>query len=246
MFARALFDMDLIIVVGGDGTINEVINGLLHEGGGKIIHRPLLAIIPVGTANVLAQELSIPTNVNDALHRVLTGSPKSIALGRIDSRYFTLMAGVGIDGETVLHVNSKLKCLFGKGAYVMSGIIRLLAHKPPVITVQTGSTKMSGTCAVIGNSGWYAGRFHVTSHAHVTEPTLDICLFRGRGRLALLKFIIGVITRKHLRFRNVYYEKCTSVEITSAELVHVQVDGDYFGTLPARVAIIPDALEVVC
>ena len=245
-FARELAGRDTIIVAGGDGTINEVINGLLLSDNTEASNKSSLAIIPLGTANVLANELSIPERIEDAVHLALTGVARKISLGRINGRYFSLMAGIGFDGETVLNVRSSIKRLSGKGAYILSGILNLLRYNPSIINVKTDRTNISGTTAVIGNTHFYAGRFHVTSKASISEPSLDLCLFMGKRRKDMLKYVFGVITERHLKYNDVYYEKCSQLEISSAGTVHIQVDGDYFGTLPVKIDIVPDALNIIC
>lgn len=245
-FARELAGRDTIIVAGGDGTINEVINGLLLSDNTEASNKPSLAIIPMGTANVLANELSIPERIEDAVHLALTGVARKISLGRINGRYFSLMAGIGFDGETVLGVNRSIKRLSGKGAYILSGIMNLLRYNPSIINIKTERTNISGTNAVIGNTHFYAGRFHVTSKASITEPSLDLCLFMGKRRKDMLKYVFGVITERHLMYKDVYYEKCSHLEISSFGTVHIQVDGDYFGTLPVKIDVVHEALNIIC
>jgi len=104
-FAKGLKKTDRIVVAGGDGTINEVINGLLSSEDPETKEIPV-SIIPIGTANVLAKELGIPEDIDGAIHRLLSGSARKISLGRINSRYFSLMAGIGFDGETVMGVKN--------------------------------------------------------------------------------------------------------------------------------------------
>lgn len=245
-FARELSGKDTIIVAGGDGTINEVINGLLISDNTEASKKPSIAVIPLGTANVLANELSIPGRVEDAVHLAITGVPRNVSLGRINGRYFSLMAGIGFDGETVLGVSSRIKRLSGKGAYILSGIINLLRYNPPIVNIKTDRTNISGTTAVIGNTHFYAGRFHVTSKAGISEPFLDLCLFKGKRRRDMLRYVFGVISERHLNYKDVYYEKCSHLDISSVGTVHIQVDGDYFGTLPVKINVVPDALNIIC
>ena len=245
-FARELSRKDRIIVVGGDGTINEVINGLLLYDNPEALIKPSLAIIPMGTANVLAYELSIPCDIEDAARLALSGVARKISLGRINGRYFSLMAGIGFDGETVLRVSSAVKRFSGKGAYILSGIINLFSYNPPTINVKTDSNNLSGTTAVIGNTRSYGGKYYVTLKADVSEPFLDLCLFMGKRRMDMLRYVFGVIFKRHINNKDVYYEKCSRLEISSAGTVHIQIDGDYFGTLPVSIDVVPDALNIIC
>jgi YegS/Rv2252/BmrU family lipid kinase len=245
-FARDHSDTGLILVAGGDGTFNEVINGLLKSERRLPADKcAALALIPAGTANVLAKELGIPEDIEQAVRLALTGSPKKISLGRINNRYFSLMAGIGFDGRTVFGVNDTVKRFTGKGAYILSGIIALTGYKPPIIRFKTEKNELTGSMAVIGNSSFYGGYFRVTPEASPTEPLLDLCIFKGKRRIDVLRYVGGVITDRHLGFHDVRYEKCMGIEAESDDTVHIQVDGDYMGTLPATINAVPDAVRLI-
>ena len=236
----------LIIVAGGDGTFNEVINGILSSKESAAKKKIVtLAFIPLGTTNVLAKELNIPENVGKAVHLALTGTAKKISLGRINGRYFALMAGIGFDGEAVLRAKDSIKKISGKEAYIFSGINALIKYNPSLIEVKTSEGTFTGYTAVVGKAKCYGGNFHVTPQASLTEPLLDLCLFKGKTRKDLVRFIIGVIRERHLNFNDVFYGKFSEMEITSNEEVHVQIDGDYFGTLPAKIDVVKDAISLV-
>ena len=237
----------LIIVAGGDGTFNEVINGILSSKESAAKKKIVtLAFIPLGTTNVLAKELNIPENVGEAVHLALTGTAKKISLGRINGRYFALMAGIGFDGEAVLRAKDSMKKISGKEAYIFSGINALIKYNPSLIEVKTSEGTFTGYTAVVGKAKCYGGNFHVTPQASLTEPLLDLCLFKGKTRKDLIRFISGVIRERHLNFNDVFYGKFSELEITSNEEVHVQIDGDYFGTLPAKIDVVKDAISLVC
>jgi YegS/Rv2252/BmrU family lipid kinase len=244
-FARGVSGSDLIIIAGGDGTINEVINGILSSD--TAVRRGVpLAVIPLGTANVLAKELNIPEKIEDALKLALTGSAQMVSLGRINGRYFSLMTGIGFDADTVAGVkDGAVKRILGKGAYIVSGINVLRKYEPALITVRTPDHELSGYTAVIGNSHFYGGRYSITPKASIREPLLDICVFRGKKRIDMLRYIRGVLTCKHLDFEDVSYVKASEVEVISEDIVHVQVDGDYLGMLPAKIDVIKDAVSFV-
>ena len=244
-FARAFCNTDRIVIAGGDGTINEVINGIMFSKKNSQSSISL-AIIPLGTVNVLAKELCIPEDIEKAVNLALTGSTHRIALGRINGHFFSLMAGIGFDGETVLGVkNNIVKKISGRAAYIISGIKALRKYDPPLISVNTSEGILSGYTAVVGNARCYGGHFHVTPNASVTEPMLDVCIFNGRTRKALLRFIKGIIIKKHLKSEDTAYMKTKEMNITSDGKVHIQVDGDYFGTLPVKIDVIDDAVSLV-
>jgi diacylglycerol kinase family enzyme len=169
-FARELSDTDLLIVAGGDGTFNEVINGVLSSKS-SISARIPLAFLPVGTTNVLAKELGIPESIEKSIHLALTGTPRKISVGRVFitrhsspvTRYFCLMAGIGFDGETVLGVKDNIvKKISGKGAHILSGIKTLIRYNPPLLKIKTSKGELTGYTAVIGKASCYGGYFKVT------------------------------------------------------------------------------------
>jgi diacylglycerol kinase (ATP) len=247
VFSSALSGTDRVIIAGGDGTFNEVINGMLTPGKDLTERRSIpLAIIPLGTANVLAGELGIPVDIESAVQIALTGTVKKISLGRINGHFFSLMAGIGYDGETVHRFSLGVKRVFGKGAYVLSGIQTLTGYNPSLILLKTQKETFTGFSAVIGNACRYGGNYQVTPKADITASQLDLCLLKSKTRKKLIRFIKGVILNNHLELDDVIYRKISKLEITSRDTVHVQVDGDYFGTLPVTIEVAKDSIEFVC
>jgi diacylglycerol kinase (ATP) len=259
-FARKAVDKSpsLIIAAGGDGTFNEVINGI---AGSEIP----MAILPFGVTNVLAKELGIPENVEGAMELAVNCTPKRVSLGKIvrsyeanennppfppllkvgegGFRYFCLMAGIGFDGEAVFGINKTLKRIAGKGAYIYSGIKTLFRFNPAELTFNIDGKTYSGYSAIIGKVAKYGGNFKVTPDARLAEPALYICLLKGKKRLDILRYVFGIITGRHLRFNDVEYIKARSIEISGN--AHIQLDGDYFGMAPAKVEVVPDTLRLV-
>ncbi|MBI4849944.1 MAG: diacylglycerol kinase family lipid kinase [Nitrospirae bacterium] len=244
-FAKSLSGVDRIITVGGDGTLNEVINGVLSPENTDPANVPL-ALIPLGTTNVLAKELLIPEDIEKAVELALTGTARNICLGRINGRYFASMAGIGFDAEAVLGVkNNLIKKISGKAAHVVSGFKVLTQYGPPLINIKTPENEFTGYTVVAGNAKNYGGQFSITPHASIIEPLLEVCIFKGKTRKDLLRFIIGVISGRHLKFKDVLCQKTSGLELTSGGEVHIQIDGDYFGTLPAKIDVVKDALNFV-
>ncbi len=212
-----------IIAAGGDGTFNEVANGLTGTD------MPM-SILPVGTTNVLAKELGIPENIEKALS-LIQREPSRIFPARIKldgkERYFLLMAGIGFDGEAVYGVNKKLKRLSGKLAYIMSGFKNFLYYAPVPMMIKIDQTEVSGYNAVICKSACYGGYFKMAPDANLREPSLYAVVFTEKNRLSLLRYVAGVITARHTVFRDVKYTKASSVIIEPER--HVQIDGDYLG-----------------
>lgn len=246
----------LVIAAGGDGTYNEVANGLAFS------NIPM-AILPLGTTSVLAKELKIPSNIERALNIALNGKTQKIHLGRITSmqgngqrsevrtlmRYFLLMAGIGFDGEAVLGLNEKMKRYIGKGSYILSGIKTLIKYNPSLITLRWHDTangaeiSNAGYVAIIGKGSCYGGNFKITPDAKLTEPWFYVFLAHKKRRFDLIRYAAGIISRSHLNFKDISYFKASDIEIQGD--AHIQIDGDYFGSLPAKIDVATDALKLV-
>ncbi|HET6515098.1 MAG TPA: diacylglycerol kinase family protein, partial [Thermodesulfovibrionales bacterium] len=142
--------ISLIMAAGGDGTLNEVINGIVHTDVS-------MAILPMGTTNVLAKELGIPEDIEGAVNRALKGRPRAVSLGRITvgqlpsplTRYFCLMAGIGFDGDAVYRFSTSLKRFSGKAAYILSGMKTLLHYSPEPLTFSMDGKSCRGYSAII-------------------------------------------------------------------------------------------------
>jgi diacylglycerol kinase (ATP) len=234
----------LIIAAGGDGTFNEVINGI---AGSEIP----MAILPLGTTNVLAKEIGIPENVKGAMEIAVTGTTKIISLGKIlitrpsslVPRYFVLMAGIGFDGEAVFGINETFKKISGKGAYIFSGLKVLPVFNPHELTFDIDGKTYSGYSAIISKTAKYGGDFKITPDARLTDPTLYICLFKGKKRLDVLRYVFGIATGSHLRFKDIEYLKANRIQIDGN--AHIQIDGDYFGMTPAKIEVAPNTLRLI-
>ena len=248
----------LVIAAGGDGTYNEVANGLVRS------NIPM-AILPLGTTSILARELHIPMALKKALAIALNGTILTVNLGKITftrhdswshqtslvTRYFLLMAGIGFDAEATLHVNERIKKLTGKGAYFLSGVQALLHYNPGPITLSirqgTADSGPPGTVtgygAIVGKACYYGGTFKATPDARITEPYFYVFVTHKKNRGSLFRYIIGVITGKHLTFRDISYFKAGEIIVDGES--PVQLDGDYEGTTPAKIEIERDALKLV-
>lgn len=231
--------VDLVVVVGGDGTLNEVINGLATT-------ETPLGIIPVGTVNCFALETGIPQDARRAARLLLESQPRRIHLGQAGERYFALMAGIGFDADVVYSVNARLKRRLGKIAYILRGMVYLFQFSPPPLQlILDQNERLEGYGVVIGNMRHYAGRFYVTPHASFDLEELDVCLFQGQGIRAVIRSVREVISGKHLMNPEVVYRKAREIQVTSERPACVQVDGEYYGKTPLHFRIVPHALTVL-
>jgi YegS/Rv2252/BmrU family lipid kinase len=234
----------LIIAAGGDGTINEAMNGMLYS--------PVpLAILPLGTTNVLALETGVPQDVPGAVQTALSRAARPISLGRIEFtedeepsvRHFCLMAGIGFDAKAVHDVHASIKKISGEASYILSGMRNFLDYHPKEIFFSVDGREYSGYTAIIGKSSRYGGNFKVTPDASLFDPYLYICIFRGKKRSDLLRYVFGILRGTHLTYPDVIYLKASSIEITGS--AHMQVDGDYLGIAPATVTAAREAVKLI-
>ena len=235
--------LPLVVAAGGDGTINEVVNGIARSD-------TAMAILPMGTTNVLAKELGIPEDAEGAAMAVLRGTGHTASLGQITldapspvTRCFCLMAGIGFDGAAVYGFSHAVKRHSGKSAYILSGVSALLRHSPEPLVFTVNDETYRGYAAVIGNASRYGGHFRVTPDASLHRPELFVCIMEGKRRRDMLRYVFGVVTERHLGFRDVRYLKAESLAVEG--IAHVQIDGDYLGKTPATITVVPDALKIV-
>jgi len=229
---------DRIVAAGGDGTLNEVINGLAPSA-------IPLAFLPLGTTNVFALEAGIPFDVERACVIAIRGTPQPVCLGLAGDTRFLLMAGAGFDADVVYRVSGSLKRWTGKLAYLVSGM-RTLTGPPPAAleVVREDGTILSGYHVIIGNGRLYGGRFSVTPDASLREEALDVCLFLQKSRLSLLRCAARIAAGRRLAAADAESFKTRSVTVRGAG-VPVQIDGDFLGRLPMTFRALPGELVLV-
>jgi diacylglycerol kinase (ATP) len=244
---------DIIVVVGGDGTINEVVCGMaeardaaLTTGGTKPGCR--LGIVPAGTINVIALELKLPFGLEDACAVIATGQSLPLDVGQVNDRHFVLMTGAGIDAVTIRNLDLRLKRRLRSLAFVGTGLTKGLAHTHPEFLVTVDGTTHRATFMVASNFRYYAAHLTMTPTADPTDGLLDVMLFHGTTKLSILGFWARVPTRLHVRGRSVTCLQTQRAELTPLEgnePVWLQADGEIVGQLPATVRIEPAAIQVI-
>jgi diacylglycerol kinase (ATP) len=246
-------DFDLVIACGGDGTVNEIVNGL---AGSSIP----MALLPAGTANILAKELGIPWNIPAAARLIQGSTPRRIALGCIERvgheskngsasvpRYFLCVGGSGPDGAIVNGVDAKLKKSIGTFAYWAEGMKQLFTYKFPVMRIESLEHTVDATIVVVGRTAEYGGPFRITTGASLYEDSFEILAFSTRSRLRYLFALPALYFGKLRGVRGISAWKTT--ELTCTPLVggalFAQVDGEPVGALPLRFRVVPDALTLL-
>lgn len=230
---------DTVVAMGGDGTLNEVVNGL----AGSSMH---LGVIPLGTVNVFALEAGIPTDPLKACDVILNGIPRKISLGKVNDSYFLLMAGIGFDAYVVYGVNLRLKRLSGRISYLFKAMTSLFSYPGHLLeVVLDNGERTEGRWVVVGNGKYYGGRMSVTPSADLTRGDLDVCIFKGKGAVNMLRYVWGIMRRKHLGYPDVEYHTVKGLTVTSRGMTSIQADGDAVGQLPAEFSVLKDGISVV-
>ncbi|MGB9723605.1 MAG: YegS/Rv2252/BmrU family lipid kinase [Chloroflexia bacterium] len=233
--------LDVVVAVGGDGTVNEVVNGLAGT-------TTALAVLPMGTGNVWAREQGLPTEPLEAAQVLLQGQIRSMDLGLAGSRYFLLMAGVGYDAAVVQTMTGDTRQLFWPWSYILRGIASAIhyAGEEAVITLDDQQLSGETVVAVIGNTRLYGGFAQITPQATVDDGLLDICILRGRGGLPQISlFALLTLLQRQKWIGGVEYRRAREVVIASRTPLHVQVDGEPIGQTPMTFRAVPRALRVL-
>lgn len=233
----------MILAAGGDGTINEVANGIV----GAAIP---LGILPGGTANVLAAELGLGGSMTAAAKRLERLVPVRIAVGLItnahEERHFVMMAGAGLDAMIVYNIDAKLKAAFGKVAYWVGGFSQF-GRTLPEFEVRSNGHAIQCSFALASRVKNYGGDLSIARNASLFSDHFEAVLFQGADTWPYMKYLMGVMTGRLKNMDGVEIIQTQSIEIDGASDsgIYIQVDGEYAGRLPARLSIVPDALTLL-
>lgn len=231
-------EFDRLVVAGGDGTINEAINGLADA-------TLPVAFIPLGTANVLAAELQVPTDPASIAEMIGAGRSHRVSIGLVNGRAFTMMAGIGFDAHVVAHVSTPLKRATGKLAYVWTSLLQLWRYRPRLYELQIDGRSYRAASAIIAKGHFYGGRFICAPAARLESPELHVCLFGRAGRIHTIRYAMGLLFGRLGAFGDVRIVQGRRIEIAGPAGEPVQGDGDIVGALPARIEVAPARLTLV-
>jgi len=238
---RAVEDgFEKIVAVGGDGTIYEVLNGII----GKSVS---LGIIPSGTGNDFARCLGIGLNVEEALDIVVYGQEKSVDCGRANERYFINVAGIGFDTETLKEVERLKKYLSGKWAYIAGVLKTLLTYKfkKTEIIIDGQVIHSEVLLIAIANGSSYGGGMKIAPDAINDDGLFDVCVIHRISKLKILKVFPTIFSGKHIHIKEVNMYKAKKISINSQLPTPVNLDGDIVGYTPLLLEIIPNAIKVL-
>ena len=241
---------DVIAAAGGDGTVNEVLNGIADEPGG--FERVRLGVLPLGTVNVFARELKIPLKLERAWRVLKRANEMKIDLGRADfledgkpaQRYFMQLAGAGLDARAIELVSWKLKKSAGPLAYLVAGF-QALTEKQARITAKADGKEISGELLLLGNGRFYGGPFEIFPDAGLCDGWLDACAFPKVDVSLLTRLAPKFLLQRKLAEAHVQRLNAGKIELTSESPAAFELDGEWIGNLPATFSVERQKLRVV-
>jgi diacylglycerol kinase (ATP) len=251
--AAAQAGCDVAVAAGGDGTVNETVNGLVGT-------QTALGVLPVGTGNVWAKQLGIPTytltnplRLQEAAAGLTEGAFRRVDVGRVigqvDDRYFLCWAGIGLDAQVTVEMEPRPRYAkqLGTLPYVIATLIvaRDFQGVRTRISLNGGIVRGRTLLVLVSNIQQYAGWFKVARRARVDDGQLDVLVFKGMGFPYVVRHVLKVISNRYLQDPRVVHRQVSRIEVKTESAMSVQVDGDPIGTTPVTLEVVPRALRVL-
>jgi diacylglycerol kinase (ATP) len=235
----------LVLAAGGDGTINEALEGMVHS-------QVPLGILPAGTANVLANETGMSSSLEKAARELSKCREQRISVGSLrmsaaaQPRHFLLMAGVGLDARIVYHLSAPLKSKIGKVAYWASAM-KVIGEDLEEFDVKIDGLIHRCSFALISKVRNYGGDFEIARDTSLLDDRFEVVLFGGRSSTRYLKYFTAVALKRLDGMKGVTVLRAHKISLSAPQdpRVHIQVDGEYAGKLPGSIEIVPDALTLL-
>ena len=249
--AEAVQDgFEVVVAAGGDGTLNEVLNGIGDVPGG--FKRVCLGVLPLGTVNVFARELVLPTRLDLAWEIIRRGRETRIDLpsvefsenGKVQRRYFAQLAGAGLDARAIELVKWQVKKAIGPLAYVLAGAHALMGRPTP-IQATSSTQSLSGELILIGNGKLYGGQFKLFPQADLRDGLLEICVFPRVNWWVLVRCSPGLLLNGTLPKATTRLFQTETLTLTSSSATPLQIDGELIGHLPATFRVERGKLRVI-
>ncbi len=228
-----------VVAAGGDGTVNEVVNGLAGTDAA-------LGLLPLGTMNVFAGELGLPwMNLKRCWKIIQEGHVRRVDLPSANAKHFVQLAGVGFDAQVVKETSRVLKRNFGPLSYLVSAA-QIAARRPPRIEIESEHARTKrGSFVLIGNGRFYGGPFPFFKKAVIDDGLFDVLLFKRFNYIEIVRYMQDVIFNSKITSREVEYFQTTSLRVTSHGHVPVEIDGELIGNCPVEFKIRKRGLRVL-
>src|SRR5512134_789962 len=237
--------LDLLAIAGGDGTINEAVNGLISVSSAGAASALPLCIVPLGTANVLAREIGQRFSPAVAATTALNGEQRQVYLGQANGRCFTIMAGAGFDAHVVANVSTALKQRVGKLAYVWEALRQLFLFPYGRYRVTVDSAAYDAASVVVAKGRLYAGPYVAAPEARLDSPEFQVCLFLRGGRWNAMRYAVALTLGLLPRLKDYLIVSGREVRIEGPAGDPVQGDGDIIAHLPVEIRLAPVSLSLM-
>lgn len=229
---------ETIVAAGGDGTVNEVINGLAGS-------EAKFGLLPVGTMNVFATELGLPNSLAGSWDIIRAGHTREVDLARANDQYFVQLAGIGLDAQIVMETEREFRKNFGPLSYLVTAS-QVVAREAPKLRVELpDGTELEGSFVLIGNGRHYGGKFVMFKEAKIDDGLLDVIVFGGVGHLDLVRYLQAFIFGDPTTVPDVKVFQTPSLKVSSEKEVPVEVDGEVMGYVPVDIRFSPKKLKVL-
>jgi diacylglycerol kinase (ATP) len=233
---------DLVVAAGGDGTLNEVVNGLAEQD-----YRPRLGIVPMGTTNDFARALNIPRDIGAAVDVIIKGDTIPVDIGRMNSnRYFINIAGGGRLTELTYEVPSKLKTVLGQLAYYLKGVEMLPSIKATDLTIEYDGKLYEGEAMLflIGLTNSVGGFEKLAPDASINDGMFSLLILKKTNLAEFIRIASLAVRGDHVKDPNVIYTKANRIKVHSKDKVQLNIDGEFGGLLPVEFENLYRHLEV--
>jgi diacylglycerol kinase (ATP) len=223
---------DLIVAAGGDGTINEVVNGIA-----VLEDRPKIAVIPVGTTNDFARAIGIPlNNVSQAVEVILNGESKKIDIGHVNDQYFINIAGGGRLTELTYEVPSKLKTMVGQLAYYLKGVEMLPSLRPAEVEIEYDGKLFQGEIMLflVSLTNSVGGFERLAPDSKLNDGMFDLLILKKANLAEFIRVATLAIRGDHINDDHIIYTKANRVKVTNRDKMQLNLDGEYGGLLPGE------------
>ena len=236
-------DYDLLVVVGGDGTLNEVVNGIVGKG-------VELAVVPAGTGQDFGRTYGLPEKPEEALRVALDGEARTIDIGRATwaggEHYFVNVGSVGMSGAVAQRANAMSKALGGRATFYYALVREFATWKNTEVTVRYEGGERSGRMhdVIVANGRWHGGGMKLAPDAEPDDGLFDVVLIGDITKLDFVTTSPKLYGGGHVHHPRVEVLRSPSVEIEAASPLPVELEGEPVGTTPVRFEVIPGALRV--
>lgn len=237
-------DADIVVAAGGDGTVNEVVNGIMQNRKGR--KRPRLGILPLGTSNMVARSFNIPQNIKNALDLVRHNRRKDMDIGKVNSRYFAIGCGIGLDAEMYRNVEPKIKKVFGEIAYPLSFIKTLFNYEPKLLDVCADGCRYQGYYVLVCNIAKFHNSFRLIKDTSDDDGKFDVFIFKKKNIGDIFWYVFGMAAQQTHNLKDLHCFKAEKLKITSSEKVIAHADAEIIGSTPVTIKMHHKAIELIC